>query len=306
MRVFLNPACGYGSGYRRFQRIGAVLEARFGSYDVETVCPKDIRSQVVRALDDGERMVVAAGGDGTVNLLAEALLEERHRTQNVVLGAIGIGSSNDFHKPYESYRMIRGIPVRMNRRHTEFRDVIEISYTNGDEWHTRFACINASLGICAEANALYNNHNRFIHVLKCISTDLAIIGAAVTSIFSYENNTCRFRIEEDEFRTISLTNLGILKSPHFAGFLRYNTPVETDDGLLRINLCEGMNRLEVLSLLFRLMNHEFRGRGKTHSWIATKAEVSVSNVVRVEIDGEVIQTSHIVFRVLPHALRCCT
>ena len=306
MRIFLNPACGHGSGYRRFQNIRAELLKKYGSYQVEIIRPTDIGMQLVQALDEGEHLVVAAGGDGTVNLLVEALIKERPVRRNILLGAIGIGSSNDFHKPFKTYRMIRGVPIRLNGRHTVFRDVIDIRYRVDDQWHQRYACINASLGICAEANALFNDHHRLIHALKKISTDLAIFGAAVIAIFLHQNNTCRIKIEDDQFRTISLTNLGILKSPHFAGCMKYDTPVEVADGVLRINLCEGMNRFEVLRLLNGLMHTQFRNFNKTASWTGTRVEITAPHSTAVEMDGEVVYASDVVFTVIPHALRVCT
>lgn len=306
MRIFLNPACDCGTGYRRFQRIRADLHEKYGSYQVETICPTEVCTQLAKALEEGERMVVAAGGDGTVNLLVEALMRERPMRQNILLGAIGIGSSNDFHKPFKSYRMIRGIPVRLNRRHTVFRDVIDIRYRINNHWHQRYACINASLGVCAEANALYNDHHRFLHALKSVSTDLAIIGAAVLAILSHKNNTCRLRIGNEGFQIVSLTNIGILKSPHFAGCMKYDTPVETADGILRINLCEGMNRFEVLRLLRGLLNTQFRNFKKTASWTGTRVEISASQNTAVELDGEVVYASDVVFSLIPRAVRLCT
>src|SRR5437016_2873987 len=66
-----------------------------------TVVDRDYSGAVSSAVHNGERSFVAAGGDGTVNALLNAIVacENRPPLEEFTLGAVGLGSSNDFHKP---------------------------------------------------------------------------------------------------------------------------------------------------------------------------------------------------------------
>ena len=111
--VLLNPAAG---GRRRLARwwrargsLAAVCEPRV----VETDLAGKWRAAVRREIEDGTRLFIAAGGDGTVSALADELVWARGRIPlgEFTLGAVGLGSSNDFHKPFG--RAVGGVPVRI-------------------------------------------------------------------------------------------------------------------------------------------------------------------------------------------------
>ena len=98
VRVFLNERASYGRASKRWAAVEGELRARAGEFDVEPAASLARVAESVRlAFDRGERVFIAAGGDGTVNMLVNAIMALEDRS-NVSLGAVGLGSSNDFHK----------------------------------------------------------------------------------------------------------------------------------------------------------------------------------------------------------------
>jgi diacylglycerol kinase family enzyme len=306
IRLFLNPYCKYGSGRSRWEKVKAEIQFRIGSIEIEEILsPEEIVSQVSRAVENGENRFVAAGGDGTVNLLLNAVMELSEGPE-LTIGAVGIGSSNDFHKPFRREAFINGIPVRIDFRNAFPCDVIRIDYRDiqGD-WKMRFCLINASIGLTAEANALFNSRLRVIKMLQGISVDAAITAAALKVIFTYPNIPCQLTVDGEEEQTFPVTNLGIVKNPHFAGSLCYDTPIEPDDGKLGIHLSMGLSRCERIGLLAALYQHGFQGQPKTKSWMATRLSVKGDRVFALEMDGEVIRTNRADLRMIPKRVRCC-
>ena len=98
--VLFNPAAGGGRAARQRGRV----ERALGEGPVRIV-PLDPsgrwESAVQLALASDVRNFVAAGGDGTVSTLVNTLVAVagQQRLEGLTLGAVALGSSNDFHKP---------------------------------------------------------------------------------------------------------------------------------------------------------------------------------------------------------------
>lgn len=307
MRFYINPHCDFGYGRKKWLRIKPALQRRYGNFEAEKIqSPESIEAQVQRAFNEGENFFVAAGGDGTVHLLLNALLNLNSFKQEIMLGAVGLGSSNDFHKPFSPESYIEGIPVRLNPKNQIYCDVISVEHRKGKERpSTSYCLINASVGITAEANALYNSKVPLIVRIKRFSHEAAVIASALMTIFRYKNIPCKLTLNNERAQKFNLTNLGVIKNPHFAGNLCYDTELSADDGNLGVNLCSDMAKLETVRTLLRLYKRKFSGYPKTYSWLAKELFLESERPFALEMDGEVIQASQARFKILAKGLRCC-
>ena len=135
MIVLLNPNAGGGTAASKWESIESRVRALVGPFDLVAAPYADtVKHKVRKALQNGETEFIAAGGDGTVNLVMTAILENAPRgiVEKVKLGAVGLGSSNDFHKPLDKSRMIDGIPFKLDFVATIAHDICLLTYRNGD------------------------------------------------------------------------------------------------------------------------------------------------------------------------------
>ncbi len=321
IRVFINPGATYGTGRERWSRVEGELRRRLGGFEVEEIgAPGQLRGRLAELVRRGERRFVAAGGDGTVNLLANAIMAvpggeppkseapegRSSEGDGIVLGAVGLGSSNDFHKPFDKSATIEGMPVKVDFDGARDRDVIRIEYEEPEgPVATRYSLINASVGVTAEANARFNEPNWFIRGARAVSVDAAISAAVVTTLVTWVDVTCGLSIDGEEPAMTSVTNLGVFKNPHFGGALCYDTPVAPDDGVLGVGLCEGMSVFETVAALAALRRRRFEGRPKTRTWKVRSISVRGDRVFALETDGEVLRARSARFSVAPTRVRCC-
>jgi diacylglycerol kinase (ATP) len=295
--VLLNPNARRGQGRERYTAVKSEIERVFDARVVETD-PAGNDGPIRAALADGIRIFVAAGGDGTVNAVIDALvrLRETIALDDLTLGAVGLGSSNDAHKPIE--REIAGIPVRIDAERAVPRDVGIARWDGGE----RAFLVSASVGLTAAANGLFNREDPVLRHLKRWWVDGAIAWAALRTIAVWRNLPATL-VLDGKAVAIALTNLGIAKTPWLSGGLHYDTPVEP--GRFAVNLCENMGRLRTLRTFAALARGRFVGLPGTRSWSAPAASVVLDGPHELELDGEIIRASRVTFELLPGRIRLC-
>jgi diacylglycerol kinase (ATP) len=307
MIVFVNPRSGAGAGLRRWQQIEPRLRERFGELRVILLdAPDAIPRALSEATRNGDHRIVAAGGDGTANALVHALLSgPPELAARCVMGALGLGSSNDFHKPFDSRSAIDGIPARLDFDHASWCDAGRIASGNGDDAAVRHFFLNASAGITADGNRRFNRPGPVLGTLKKLNTHTAISYAALTALAGYRNTPVRITVQDGHPVTLALTNIGILKSPFFSGDLHYDVARNYTNGRFAVIACERMNIPARIRLFRSLLRGTTDGLTGVRSWSTPSVTLESDVPIPIEFDGETITASSARFTVVPHALRVC-
>jgi diacylglycerol kinase (ATP) len=302
--VLLNPASGGGRGLARWAKVEGAVAAGRRLRIVQTDVAGTWRSDVRWAMAEGARLFIAAGGDGTVSALVDELVRGRDGVplEAFTLGAVGLGSSNDFHKPFA--RSIGGVPVRIEPS-CDRRDVCVARYVAADgATHSRCFLISASVGVVAEANAFFNEGDRVERWLRGKWTGGAILYAAQRTIATFRNIDARLTAD-GRTEEAAITNLSISKTPFVSGMFRYDASVSPDDGLLAVHLCEAMSRVETLRALADLARGRFQGRPKRRHWRSSRVALAAGGAVALELDGEVCLARRVSFGVLAEKVGIC-
>jgi len=309
MVILINPAAGGGRALERWNRIESRILNRHPSV-TPFILENGVNEKqwIGKRINEGETEFVAGGGDGTVNLLVESILEHRSLPlfPNVKLGAIGLGSSNDFHKPFQDTQRIEGIPCKMDFDSTIRRDLGTLTFEDEKgNLHKRYWIINASIGITAEANLFFNFPNALLRLLKKMTTQGAILYSAFHTILNYRNREMEITLDKNIPFETSITNLGIIKSPHFSGNFCYDSPFEPQSGDFYVQLCEKMSLPRAILTLLKLSQRKFSGLPLTRSWRSYQLIVRSDKPFAVEFDGEVISTRNTSFTIQPKLLQIC-
>jgi diacylglycerol kinase (ATP) len=307
--VILNPfACG-GTALQKWEKIESRIRSKLGEFELIVLDRSmDINEIVSQMISRGIIEFIAAGGDGTVNLLLNAICEcsSRENIQEIKFGAVGLGSSNDFHKPFRSEQQIGGVPCKVDFRSMIPRDVGFLSFENGEgSSHIRYFLINASIGVTAEANFFFNTPDTILQFLKRSAVNGAILYAALRTITTYRNREMSITKEEGEPLHTAVTNLGIVKSPHFSGSFCYDSPFSPDSGTFSVHLCENMSLPRTLLTLWRLSQRRYTGLPKTRSWSSSRLAIRAEKPFAGELDGEVVSTIAASFSIKPKLLQVC-
>jgi len=306
MYILLNDkSCG-GNAANKWQIFIKNYDLKKSS--VITTDEVDDGERITAAISNGETDFVAAGGDGTINFLLNKLicLANESRIHNFRLGAIGLGSSNDFHKPYNELNLIDNIPYKLNFNKSELRDVGELSFLFNGNRVTRFFIINASIGITADGNHLFNNPDKMLNPLKKLNTNSAILYSALKTIFGYRDFEAQIIRDSAGASKVNITNLNIIKNPHVSGDLSYGYPAVYNDGKMNIHLAHNMNKYEIIMLFLALQKGNIENIAKLESFPAKEIEITSNKVFNLEYDGEVVQTNSVLFSIKKEWIKVCT
>jgi diacylglycerol kinase family enzyme len=220
------------------------------------------------------------------------------------LGAIGLGSSNDFHKPRRD--TIDGVPCRLDFAHPIRHDVGRTAYVApAGSRGVRHWLINASVGTTAAGNWLYNQATGAVGALKHLSASFGMIGAALLAVLRHRRVPVTLEREDGKRESVLLCNLGVVKNPHFTGALRYDSPYEPASGDFFVHLLVSTSLWDAVVTLARLALGRFAGRDTARTWRARRLALESVVPFAVEGDGEVVLARRVEFSLEPGTLAVC-
>jgi len=306
--ILLNPHANHGRAHSRWLGVRDALEASGRPFVAVVTHRAPTPEDVVRWHAQGHDALVAAGGDGSANALINALMdpETDQPRVDVAVGAIGLGSSNDFHKPLDPERLLGGYPARIGAARRV--DLGKVVLFGPEGAQTHWFAINASFGVTALGNHLFNHPGPVLARVKPRSFDVAFALTVAAAVARFRPTPLTIRIEapEPEEVTLAATNLGILKNVHFTGSLRYDTPVRPDDGHFDVNAYDRLRLGGMARAFANLARGRFLGTAGAYHWRATRLEVEAPHPVPLEADGEVFLVERARFEVVPRCLRLCS
>lgn len=307
--VVVNTKSGGGRALKRWQNVQNLLENHIGSFhkifvqDSLNVC-----SQLREFIEKGHRRFIAAGGDGTINHLLQDLISvtDKRSRSDIRIGAIGLGSSNDFHKPSAPERNIDGIPVKIDFNSAIPHDIGSIIFEDEDKiTYKHYWLLNTSIGLTARANDFFNHPDIILGQLKHRAVNLAILYAALHTIFRNQTLEIKIKGSNNQTKFYTISNLSIVKTPHFSGNFCYDSPYSPNDGIFHVHLMHQMSLPKILFTLWSLSHKRFQNLSGTESWQSNSLSISSMLPFAIEIDGEVFNSRDVIFQIWDERINIC-
>lgn len=308
MNIILNTNAAGGRAGKKWESIKDLIFKRFANIKVYSTQENyTIKNQIMKSIKDRDNNFIIAGGDGTINNFVNSIMEvlNEDEIKNIKIGVAGIGSSNDFCKPFNPESFINDIPCKINFENTQLRDAGLVRYRTEGKIKEKYFLLNASLGVTAEANNLFNNPDFILKFLKKYFTKAAIFYAAAKTIFTYKNYEAKIIFDSFETYSFRISNLSIIKNPNISGDLSYPGDAIYQNGLYDIYLAHSMNKSDLIRLLRLLSNKVFPKSNKTEYCKTSKIKVTAKNDFLIEFDGEIISTNYAEFTILNEYLNIC-
>ncbi|HLZ47338.1 MAG TPA: diacylglycerol kinase family protein [Candidatus Limnocylindria bacterium] len=285
--AILNPEAGHGKGRKLASDLARVFrDAGMRIEVLVTPAPAEAARLAAEAADDGYPTVIAAGGDGTANEIANGLVGT---TTALALYPLGIG--NDLARGLGYPRRIRDVPAFIA---TARRRVIDVGELNG-----RVFVNAAGVGIDGVVAEGVKGSSRYM------GSTVGYFAGALGAIATYRAMPMRITID-GESRAGRHLIVVASNGRYFGGGMQPAPRSALDDGWLDLTVATELGKLATLSALARLYRGTHHNGTTIQAIRARTCDISLDRRAAVEIDGEVIYASDITIKVRPGALAVLT
>jgi diacylglycerol kinase (ATP) len=294
--ILVNPFAGGG----RAGCIAATLRKflQTGNWNAELVTTADaadLGRRARAAAAQGYKRILALGGDGTFQVLLNALASH----PDITLGIIPAGGGNDLaaalgipRDPIEAAALLKNGEPRPI-------DVVRVRTPSGEE---RYYTGGGGLGLDAEAAHLAAT------TFGSWKGRLRYIAAALRALQNFTPLTVRVTMYSQDWagpRALEskVLLLGILNTPSYGAGLRIAPDAKLEDGKLELLAVADLNFLEILGLLPGLILFgELRTR-RTQRFSITRARIEAHPPAKFHGDGEILGMTPLEVEILPHFIR---
>ncbi len=284
----VNPVAGRGRALRRWPGVRASLvDAGWSVEEVRSEAPGQAVRLAAELARSGAQVVLAVGGDGTANEVANGLAQAG-ALEAVTLGVVPLGTANDFATCLgipSDLRTATQVLVRGQRRR------VDLGRAN-DRWFVNVA----GVGFDAEVARWVNQRSKVVR-----GTAMYVLGIFRT-LLRYRPTEVDVFLDGVPWNARAFL-VAVGNSPAYAGGVRMCPDARPDDGQLEVVRIGDIHKLEV----FRILPLLYAGRHLSHPKVARAAarEVVVDSrsPLAVHVDGEPVGTTPVRFRVQPRALQ---
>ena len=281
--AIVNPVAGNGAGARIASHIAADFRAQGMRVDVvRTPAPDEAARLAREGAADGYGVIIAVGGDGTANEVANGIAGS-----TAALALYPIGAGNDFARALGYPRRRRDVPrfLRGARRRA-----IDVGEVNGRVF------VNAA-GVGIDGHVA----QRIAATSRVTGKALGYFAGSLVGIATYRPQPMRVLVD-GELHTGRFLAVVAANGTHFGSGMHVAPLASLDDGQFDVLLAGDLSRWSSLVALGKL----YRGTHVDGKMIVMKRaralEIELERPLRAQLDGETTTGQRFSIRIRPGAL----
>jgi YegS/Rv2252/BmrU family lipid kinase len=298
--VVVNPASAAGATGRRWDRIACQLSRAIGSFDhAITEAPRHATALARAALGDGFELVVAVGGDGTLNEVACGFFEGRRPVAaEASLGVIPHGTGCDLVRAIGVGATVEDACARLSGDGARLIDVGHARFTGHDGRDTERVFLNEASFGCGGAVA-----HAITRGTKRLGRRPAFVLATARALLRYRDQTVTVTVDDGTPEQLAITNYAVCNGQYFGGGMWIAPDAELDDGRLDVTVWTGFGLRDFLLKRRALYDGRHRREHGTRLLRTRKVHATSQGRVLLEVDGESVGRLPAAIEILPRLLR---
>ncbi|MBC7220400.1 diacylglycerol kinase family lipid kinase [Candidatus Bipolaricaulota bacterium] len=268
VHVILNPAADRGRAGARQEELRAVL-AKAGVKGEIALTERpghavELARDAVRA---GAKAVAAAGGDGTLHEVGQALVGTE-----AALGILPMGSGNDYIRVLGIPKDLTGAAAVLARGRHRAVDVADV--------HGQFSLNSFGMGVEGQIAADYKR-------MRFLKGEVGYLYATVLEVVRFPPFQAEVAGNGWTFAG-RLLSVSVMNGPYAGGGYRLAPHARLDDGVLDVGLIGNYPRLVRFVVLPKTRDGSYLNLARVHARKAERVRIRSDRPLPVHMDGELL------------------
>lgn len=281
--TIINPISSNGKTKKRWPE----NEARFKKAGInlnihETLYPGHAVQLTNKALIEGNKTIMAVGGDGTVNEVVNGFLKDgKLINKEAVLLVFSQGTGSDYVKTLGLDKKIETVIDTYKRYEKKWVDIGKMNFLNFDcKPVERYFVNEADVGIGGETVEYINKSS------KLWGGMLTYFLGAIRTVIKYQNKDMEIRVDNKIIKDGSINSVMVSLGKYFAGGMPIAPRAVIDDGLFDIIILGDLSKTETLLNLYKAYKGTHIDYHKVDYITGQEVEINSNDRVLIDIDGE--------------------
>ncbi len=304
--VIVNPKSAAGSTESKWAQIAADLRAHFGAFQVAfTKSAGDGINLALRGAAQNRKFIIACGGDGTINEVANGILKSG---ADIELGVLPSGTGGDFRRTLGIPTSAREAARKLRDGETRLIDVGKVTFfDHSGEQVSRFFLNVSSFGLSAAVIGRVKTKTS----LEWLPHDLlrgkaSFALSTLQEVLDLNYTTVRVSIDGGEEKSLNTINFCVCNSRFFGGGMKIAPDASINDGFLDVVNIGDMRTAKLLLNAYTLYRGSHLELPEVKSTLARRIEISPADknvIIHLETDGELPGRLPAVYEIVPKALK---
>jgi YegS/Rv2252/BmrU family lipid kinase len=298
--AIVNPCAAGGETARRWPDLRNLLERALGPLTTRFTDSPGAGTAIARELiREGYDLLVAVGGDGTINEVANGFFEHGHLIRlEARLGILPLGTGGDFRRtlgiprnPTEAVKILsEGLPLLIDVGKVSFR-------ANDGAPESRYFVNMVSFGMGGQVAARAKNS------LRRFGGKAAFLWATLVTFLSYRGRQVKLRVASNPAElSFLVANVAVGNGQFHGGGMRPCPTAALNDGLFEVTVIDYAGAARLISSMPVLYSGGIYNHPKVHHLRTSKLSAESTAVTQIEVDGEALGTLPLEISILPRQL----